>query len=289
MRTVEAMKKADFSRREFPMTETDFKFIAKMANENTGIQLGVHKQDMVYSRIVRRIRALKLRSFSEYCTYLKTHQDSELVSFINSITTNLTSFFREQHHFDFLLDRVIPEVKKKNASSRKLRIWSAGCSTGEEPYSLAMTLHKAFSKENWDVKVLATDLDTSVVAHGKAGIYTVDRVGDLAATIIKNNFNKVVLEDNKGASYEVSPHLKEFITFNQLNLLKQWPMKGKFDVIFCRNVVIYFNKDTQKVLFDRYAEMLRPNGYLFIGHSETLHSVTDRFESLGKTIYRKIR
>ena len=289
MRTMNAIKKDDFSQREFPMTNADFNFISEMANENTGIQLGDHKRDMVYSRIVRRIRALQLKTFSEYCSYLKSHPGSEMVSFINSITTNLTSFFREQHHFDFLLGKVIPELKEKNSSSKKIRIWSAGCSTGEEPYSIAMTLNKGFGRDGWDVKVLATDLDTSVVAHGKAGVFGIDRVGDLPVSIIKNNFNRVSLGGGGGDAYEVSSNLKDYITFNQLNLLGDWPMRGKFDAIFCRNVVIYFNKDTQKILFDRYAELLKPNGYLFIGHSETLHSVTDRFESLGKTMYRKIR
>ena len=294
MQTLKAIKNADakgdsFSAREFPMMDADFNFIAHMANEKTGIQLGKHKRDMIYSRIVRRIRSLKLQTFSEYCDYLKSHQNEEMTNFINAITTNLTSFFREEHHFDFLKDTVIPEIKSKNSVSKKLRVWSAGCSTGEEPYSLAMTFHSGFSDaRGWDVKILATDLDTSVVTHGKAGIYVRDRVDGLPASILKKNFSEVVPASGRGRAYEMSPHLKQYITFNRLNLLGDWPMKGKFDVIFCRNVVIYFNKDTQRILFDRYAEMLKPNGYLFIGHSETLHGVTKRFKSLGRTIYRKV-
>ncbi len=294
MQTLNAIKNADakgdsFSSREFPMMDTDFDFIARMANEKTGIQLGKHKRDMIYSRIVRRIRSLNLQTFSEYCDYLKSHQNEEMTNFINAITTNLTSFFREEHHFDFLKDTVIPEIKSKNTVSKKLRVWSAGCSTGEEPYSLAMTFHSAFSDaRGWDIKVLATDLDTNVVLHGKTGVYVQDRVDGLPASILKKNFNEVVPASGRGRAYEMSPHLKQYITFNRLNLLSDWPMKGKFDVIFCRNVVIYFNKDTQRILFDRYADMLKPNGYLFIGHSETLHGVTKRFESLGRTIYRKI-
>jgi len=294
MQTLKAIKNADakgdsFSGREFPMMDADFDFIAHMANEKTGIQLGKHKRDMIYSRIVRRIRSLKLQTFSEYCDYLKSHQNEEMTNFINAITTNLTSFFREEHHFDFLKDTVIPEIKSKNAVSKKLRVWSAGCSTGEEPYSLAMTFHSGFSDaRGWDIKILATDLDTSVVTHGKAGVYVWDRVDGLPASILKKNFNEVAPASGRGRAYEMSAHLKQYITFNRLNLLGDWPMKGKFDVIFCRNVVIYFNKDTQRILFDRYAEMLKPNGYLFIGHSETLHGVTKRFESLGRTIYRKV-
>jgi len=285
----ESAKGGSFSQREFPMKDEDFAFISRMANEKTGIQLGMHKRDMIYSRIVRRIRSLKLRTFTEYCDYLKSHQKEEMTNFINAITTNLTSFFREKHHFDYLKNTVVPEVKSKNAISKKLRVWSAGCSTGEEPYSLAMTFHDAFSDvSGWDLKILATDLDTNVVSHGKAGVYVPDRVDGLPASILKKNFNEVIPASGRGSAYEMSPHLKQYITFNRLNLLGDWPMKGKFDVIFCRNVVIYFNKDTQRVLFDRYAELLKPNGYLFIGHSETLHGVTTRFESLGRTIYRKI-
>lgn len=289
IKNAKGSKESDFSHREFPMTNANFDFIAKVANEKTGIQLGMHKRDMIYSRIVRRIRSLKMQTFTQYCDYLQANPDDEMVNFINAITTNLTSFFREKHHFDYLSQTVIPEIKTKSASLKKVRVWSAGCSTGEEPYSIAMTLHKGFGDASgWDVKVLATDLDTNVVSHGKKGVYVSDRVDGLPPSIINRNFNEVAATTGRGTSFEVSPHLRKYITFNRLNLLGDWPMKGKFDVIFCRNVVIYFNKDTQRVLFDRYAEMLKSGGYLFIGHSETLHGVTKRFESLGRTIYRKI-
>ena len=279
----------DFSQREFPMTNANFDFIAKVANEKTGIQLGMHKRDMIYSRIVRRIRSLKMRTFTEYCDYLQANQADEMTDFINAITTNLTSFFREKHHFDYLSQTVIPEITAKKLAKKTFRVWSAGCSSGEEPYSIAMTLHKGFrDSPGWDIKVLATDLDTNVVSHGKTGVYVSDRVDGLPPSIIKKNFSEIPSPAGRGSSFEVSPHLRKYITFNRLNLLGDWPMKGKFDVIFCRNVVIYFNKDTQRILFDRYADMLKPNGYLFIGHSETLHGVTKRFESLGRTIYRKI-
>lgn len=294
MQTLKAIKSekskgGSFGKREFPMTDEDFDFIVEVANDKTGIQLGKHKRDMIYSRIVRRIRTLKLASFAEYCEYLKDNPAEEMTNFINSITTNLTSFFREKHHFDFLEKTIVPEIKAKNAPGKKVRIWSAGCSTGEEPYSLAMTLHGAFSDAlGWDVKVLATDLDTNVVSHGKAGVYVQDRVEGLPLSTLKKNFNVIASPAGRGNAYEMSPHLKKYITFNRLNLLGEWPMRGKFDVIFCRNVVIYFNKNVQRVLFDRYAELLKPNGYLFIGHSETLHGVTTRFKSLGRTIYRKV-
>lgn len=271
------------------MMDKDFAFISKLANQETGIQLGSHKKDLVYSRIVRRIRALNLRNFSEYCDYLVTHKHEELRDFVNAITTNLTSFFREEHHFDFLTNTVYPEILAEKRHPKKIRVWSAGCSTGEEPYSIAISLHNAFeNKKAWDIKVLATDLDTNVLSHSREGVYSPDRVDGLSRAIMMKHFSKVPNPMGRGHAYLVANHLKNYITFNQLNLLEDWPIKGKFDFIFCRNVVIYFNKDTQRILFDRYANALKPNGYLFIGHSETLHGVTTRFESLGKTIYRKI-
>lgn len=284
------IKKPGFDQREFPMTDKDFAFIRSLAKKNTGIELGDHKKEMIYSRIVRRIRALRLNSFNEYCHYLENNLALELTDFVNAITTNLTAFFRESHHFDFLRDTVLPELKEQHKIDKRLRIWSAGCSTGEEPYSLAITLHEAMKNTSgWNARILATDLDSNVVAHGRAGIYSGERFRKVDSKIANKYFSQL----NDGSASEgsriASDTLKQYITFNRLNLLGDWPMKGKFDVIFCRNVVIYFSKDTQRTLFDRYAELLNPNGYLFIGHSESLHGVSNRFESLGRTMYRKVR
>ena len=281
-------KKGNFVDREFSMTDADFEFIRKLSKEKTGIELGDHKKEMIYSRIVRRIRQLKKGSFTEYCRFLETDGEQELTHFVNAITTNLTSFFREGHHFEYLKDQVLPELKKLHSRDKKIRIWSAGCSTGEEPYSIAMTLSGACKIPEWNAKILATDLDTNVVAHGKRGIYARDRVDGLPPSIVKNHFSHYAGSRPNESVYEVDEDIKKYVTFNKLNLLGNWPMKGQFDVIFCRNVVIYFNKETQRQLFDRYANILAPNGYLFIGHSESLHGVTKRFESLGRTIYRKI-
>lgn len=278
-------KEKAFDDREFPMGEADFRFIQQIAKDRTGIELGSHKREMIYSRIVRRIRALRLPDFGSYCRYLDENPEAELTNFINAITTNLTAFFREKHHFDYLLDVALPEIKKRNQASKRIRIWSAGCSTGEEPYSLAITLHRFLGRENWDAKILATDLDTNVVAHGRKGIYTKDRVDGLPDSVISEHFQPVM--QGHSQAYEVRQHLKEYITFNHLNLLGPWPMKSAFDIIFCRNVVIYFSKDTQRTLFDRYANTLVDSGYLFIGHSESLHGVSKRFDPLGKTMYRK--
>lgn len=293
MQTMQAVLSSDakvnFDKREFPMTDRDFAFIRQLAKKHSGIELGDHKKEMIYSRIVRRIRNLRLQSFRAYCEYLENHLDAELTNFVNAITTNLTSFFRESHHFDFLRDTVLPDIMLKQQRNRRLRIWSAGCSTGEEPYSLAITLHEALKgKTGWNAKILATDLDTNVVAHGRKGVYGLDRFRGLDKKIINKYFTPYA-DDTVPSGLMAGEDIKQYITFNRLNLLGEWPMKGKFDVIFCRNVVIYFSKDTQKVLFDRYADILQPNGYLFIGHSESLHGVTKRFESLGRTIYRKLQ
>ncbi len=289
-RSTENPTGKDFSSREFPMRDADFNAIKHIAKKKTGIELGDHKKEMIYSRIVRCIRQVGLTDFEEYIDYLENNPELELTNFINAITTNLTSFFRERHHFEFLKNELIPELVKSNAASKKVRIWSAGCSTGEEPYSIAMTLDSTKSLMNWDVKVLATDLDTNVINHGRKGIYSADRIGNLDREYVKRYFKPIGAEStSKDLSMQAQESIKHYITFNRLNLLGDWPMKGKFDVIFCRNVVIYFSKETQRVLFDRYANLLKPQGHLFIGHSESLHGITNRFEAIGRTIYRKTK
>ncbi|MCG8613484.1 MAG: chemotaxis protein CheR, partial [Pseudomonadales bacterium] len=272
--------------REFPMTDANFARIASLASDHTGIVLGPHKRDMIYGRLARRMRALRLQNFDQYCDVLAQDRSPELSNFINAITTNLTSFFRESHHFEFLQDTVLPQLKITNRASKRIRIWSAGCSTGEEPYSLSITLNESVDLKSWDAKILATDLDSNVLQHGSNGVYDIQRIENMAEERKRKWFLK---DPQRPDVVKVKPVLQDSIRFKRLNLLEAWPMKGSFDVIFCRNVVIYFSKDTQRVLFDRYADILSDGGYLFIGHSETLHRVTDRFRSLGKTIYQKIR
>lgn len=272
--------------REFTFTRHDFEFIRDMVGERTGIVLSDHKVDMVYGRLARRLRQLNLKSFRDYLTRLEQDDDQELVEFTNALTTNLTAFFREPHHFDFLVKTGIPELVKHRPNKR-LRIWSAGCSTGEEPYTIALSLHEALPLiRSWDVKILATDLDSNVVSRAKAGIYDQERVNGISTQRLNRWFRKG--RDNNAGKVRVAPELQNLITFKQLNLMHQWPMKGPFDIIFCRNVVIYFSKDTQRELFNRYANILANDGYLIVGHSESLHKVTDRFELLGKTIYKKV-
>jgi len=273
---------------EFKFTDRDFNFIRQLVATNTGIMLSDAKRSMVYSRLARRVRALSLSSFDSYCALLKNNDEQEMVQFVNAITTNLTAFFREKHHFDFIAKTLIPEWQKTHNDERRIRIWSAGCSTGEEPYSIAITLKEHFPQlSSWDVKILATDLDTNVVAKAKSGIYTADRIEGLPKPMIKRWFRRG--RDGSSDQVKVSSELQEMITFNQLNLLESWPFKGGFDLIFCRNVVIYFNKDTQRVLADRYANVLRENGRLFLGHSESMFKISDRFKLVGNTIYDRVK
>ena len=270
--------------REFEFKRSDFEFIRDLVGERTGIVLSDHKIDMVYGRLSRRLRQLGINRFADYLAKLK-QDDQELIEFTNALTTNLTSFFREPHHFEFLKGTAIPTLLRSRPDKR-LRLWSAGCSTGEEPYTIAMTVKESMGVTSaTDIKILATDLDSNVVARAKAGIYNVDKVNGVDKNRQQKYFRKGRAEHD--GQMKVSTDLQNMITFKQLNLMHDWPMQGPFDIIFCRNVVIYFNKDTQRELFNRYADLLADDGYLFVGHSESLHKVTDRFKLIGKTIYRK--
>ena len=270
--------------REFAFSDLDFRFLADLANQKTGIVLSEQKRDMVYARISRRLRALGYTAFSQYCAYLESSEgDAEIGHLINAITTNLTHFFREKHHFQHLREEVLMPLQQSDA--RRLRIWSAGCSSGMEPYSIAMTAAHALDNfARWDAKILATDIDTNMLDKGMRGEYTLDEYAN-----IPQAYRGDVTCDERAGTMMMSPALKQWIAFKHLNLLEAWPMRGIFDAIFCRNVVIYFDKPTQAKLFDRMAELLEVGGWLYIGHSENLAKVTDRFELLGRTIYRKVR
>ncbi len=274
------------SEREFDFTEKDFLRVKTVVYNFAGIDLNDSKKNLVYNRLAKRIRFLDMNSFSSYLDYVEEQGEAEFVHLINAITTNLTFFFRENHHFEYLANQVIPMLLEKNKASKKIRIWSAGCSTGEEPYSLAIVLKEAVPS-GWDARVLATDLDTNVVQTGQTGVYKIDRLKGVSDERKKRWFLK-----GSGARegyVRVKPELQQVIDFGQINLMNEWPIRDAIDVIFCRNVVIYFDKETQARLFDRYANLLPDNGHLFIGHSESLYKVCDRFELLGQTIYRKIR
>jgi len=272
--------------REFLYTRKDFDFLRKISNEHSGILVPDDKFDMFYSRLSKRLRMHGLANFKEYCQYLKNNPEKEFTEFINAVTTNLTSFFREKHHFDYLRDTIIPEVLKRNNTKKTIRVWSAGCSTGEEPYSIAMTLLENVPN-GWEIKILATDLDTNVLQTAATGIYNSDRVDGLPEATIKRWFKKG--KANNAVKVKTHPDLRALIQFKQLNLMKEWPMKNKFDFIFCRNVLIYFDRDTKERLAQRYGELLAIGSHLLIGHSESLNQLDTCFDLIGNTIYKKIK
>jgi len=273
---------------EFTMTAAHFDAVVELVREHSGIALNSTKRELVYSRLARRLRALHLDSFDDYLALLRQDPGAELEEFVNAITTNLTSFFREEHHFEQLAREVIPALLKRNAATRRIRIWSCASSTGEEPYSIAMVLREALGNAaGWDVRLLATDIDSNVVATAKAGIYREDRLERMSTERRRRFFEPA--QDARGACFRVTDEVRSLITFARLNLMEPFPMKGPFDAIFCRNVVIYFDKETQRELFDRMADIQREGDWLFLGHSESLFRVSDRYELIGRTVYRKAR
>jgi chemotaxis protein methyltransferase CheR len=277
--------------REFELTASDFRRVQALIKARVGIDLGSNKQSLVYGRLARRLRALGMHDFADYLALVEDPVSDEAERFVNAITTNVTEFFRENHHFEFVARTVLPAIwRRTGAGAQRVRFWSAGCSTGEEPYSLAMVLREnpppASTAGGWDIKVLATDLDTDVLAHARDGIYPAERVEKIAPARLKRFFTKARV----GTSYQASPELRSLITFKQLNLMDaSWPMQGPFDVIFCRNVVIYFDDATKRALVERYRQLLGSGGYLLLGHSESMVGSTTGFESCGLTIYRRAR
>lgn len=270
---------------DYELADAEFHEIRRIVHRITGIALADSKKHLVHGRLVRRLRALRIDSFAQY---LKRIEDdaTELEEFCNAITTNLTSFFRENHHFDYLAGTVLPLLQRRNASSKRIRIWSAGCSTGEEPYSIAMTVLETLGHlRDWDIRILATDLDSKVLQTASEGNYPADRFEKMPRARMERWFSK----SREGLHWAAAAELKRLITFKRLNLIEQWPVRGPFDVIFCRNVVIYFDKPTQRVLFGRMADLQREGDHLFIGHSESLFNVCDRYELIAQTIHRKIR
>lgn len=274
------------SAREYEFNETDFRVLRDLVKQITGISLAESKRELIYGRVSRRLRALGLKSFTEYRQMLEAPDAPELVEFCNALTTNLTSFFRESHHFDYLRENFLERGLRDASAPRRIRIWSSACSTGEEPYSIALSVCESIrDRQKWDIKILATDLDSNVLATAQAGVYAPDRVKSISAERMARFFRPVKHADR--TVYEVTAELKSMITFKQLNLMHELPMRGPLDVIFCRNVVIYFDKDTQRDLFARMARLQRPQDMLFLGHSESLINVSDEYQLIGKTIYRR--
>lgn len=271
-------------KREFDYTWEDFNVLRKISNDHSGILVPDEKFDMYYSRLSKRVRMFGLKNFKQYCRLLKKDSNQELTEFINAVTTNLTSFFRENYHFEFLQENLIPELLKKNNSTKQIKVWSAGCSTGEEPYSIAMTLAEQLPSD-WSIKILATDLDTHVLHIAACGVYSSNCVSGLSKQRMKRWFRKGTGQN--AHKVKVKQELQQLIHFKQLNLIKEWPIKGTFDFIFCRNVLIYFDRQTKETLANRYANLLMNGSKLFIGHSESLHHLDTHFKLIGKTIYQK--
>lgn len=274
--------------RDYPFSREQFDRLRQISVQHTGIMVPDNKFEMFYARLIKRLRALHLESFDQYVKLVSDEQSDEFTQFINAMTTNLTAFFRERHHFVFLRDQVIGQARAK---SQAVNVWSAGCSSGEETWSIAMVLGQASKSKRLDWSLLATDLDTDMLARAKAGIYNQERLQDVPEPLQRNWFLR-----GKGAHSDevrVVGALREQVEFRQLNLIKPFDLhpfcKNGFDVIFCRNVIIYFDRETKKDLIERYARHLAPGGYLILGHSETLNGISDRFQGCGQTIYQKVR
>lgn len=265
--------------REFEFTANDFARVRKLIYQRAGISLSEAKTDMVYSRIGRRLRAVGYEVFKEYLDFLESHQnDEEWEEFTNALTTNLTSFFREEHHFPILADHLLTLQKP-------IRIWCSAASTGEEPYTLAMTACEAFGTLNPPVEIIATDIDTKVLETAASGVYPIDRLDKLSEKRRRTFFQKGT--GAREGSVRIRKELHKMVTFLPLNLLeKKWPIQGPFDAIFCRNVMIYFDKPTQSKILERFAPLMKPDTLLFAGHSENFLYVSKEFQLLGKTVYQ---
>lgn len=266
--------------------DSEFAFLRRFVLEHCGISLSEQKRQLVQGRLARRLRSLGLGGYDEYCQILRSDPEGEMGELASVISTNVTAFFRESHHFDFLAEELLPRWLEAPHRGR-IRIWSAGCSTGEEPYTLAMVLAEALERHGRpvDALILATDLSPQALATARAGQY---RLSNLKG-ISEERRRRWLLRgtgENEGL-VSVHPRLRELVRIQPLNLLHEWPMRGEFDAIFCRNVVIYFDKPTKQQLFGRFASMLRQDGYLFLGHSESMHGLATEFRLIGRTIYQR--
>lgn len=266
--------------------EGQFDTISRLMYSISGVHLSEKKRDLVKARLSKRLRTLGWSSLREYVRFVQTAEGKdELARMVDSLTTNKTSFFREPAHFDFVRERILPEYA---ASGRPLSIWSAGCSSGEEPYTLAMVLSESLADvSRRGDRILATDISQDMLTMARNGVYEESRMADLPEPLLMKWFARRSDPETKKVQYEVSADLREIVTVARLNLMQRWPMKGPFDFIFCRNVMIYFDRQTRSRLVERFADMLAPGGYLFVGHSESLSSVTQKLRYVQPAVYRK--
>lgn len=278
MNTNQQMAAASPVGPDFLLTDQDFSRICTLIHERAGIALGAQKRQMVYSRLARRLRELRLKEFSTYLGFLESDPNGdEWQLFTNALTTNLTAFFREAHHFPVLAEHV-------QKCPQPVTVWCSAASTGEEPYSIAMTLIEALGSRASTASVVATDIDTQVLAKGEAGIFTMEQVSKLSPERLKRFFLK-----GSGAlagKVRIRPEVAAMVKFEQLNLLApRWSLKENFDAIFCRNVMIYFDKPTQGKILQRFAPLMKPHGLLFAGHSENFSFASQTFKLRGQTVY----
>lgn len=265
--------------REFEFTDRDFERIRKLIYEHAGISLCKMKKEMVYNRLTKRLRALGLRTFRDYLERLDRGDETELEAFGNALTTNLTAFFREPHHFPVLAEHI------KQHPARQVAIWTCAASTGEEAYSIAMTMVDLFDDFRPPVAILATDIDTSVLAKAETGVYPMERVESMSPDKVRRFFLKGVGK-NEGF-VKVRDELRDMISFRRINLQDEsWPLRGPLQAIFCRNVMIYFDKHTQYKILEKFAPLLRPDGLLFAGHSESFFHASELFVPCGRTVYK---
>ncbi|SCY07296.1 MCP methyltransferase, CheR-type [Nitrosospira sp. Nl5] len=275
------MEAAERKTREYDFTNEDFERVRKLIYEHAGISLSASKQDMVYSRLARRLREKGLTRFADYLRQLEAGDTNEWQAFTNALTTNLTSFYREAHHFPILAEHL---MRRRRAGGGPFTVWCCAASTGEEPYTIAMAAIEALNDSAPPVRILATDVDTNVLAKADAGIYDIERIESLAPERARRFFLRG--DGSRAGNVKVRPELRKLITFGRLNLLDtQWPVRGPFDVIMCRNVMIYFDKDTQRRILEKFAPLLRSDGLLFAGHSESFLQSADLFKLRGKTVY----
>ena len=278
-----------FSGREFPFTYRDFSQIADIVQRDAGIALSDVKAPLVYSRLVRRLRALGVESFHQYCTLVARNEEGEREEMIAALTTNVTRFFRENQHFEHFRNRVLPDLIPRARKGARLRFWSAGCSSGEEPYSLALSILALLPEAaSFDIRILATDINRNVLEAAKIGLYGVTALAPVEPDV-RDRFFIPSGQEGGTTMWRAGPELRAMVAFRELNLIADWPMHQRYQAIFCRNVAIYFESSIRAAFWDRFASLLAPNGVLYIGHSERITTSKHRFKAEGNTTYRLVQ
>lgn len=265
------------------LTGTQFERVRELLYRMCGIDMHAGKEGLVKGRLMKRLRQLDIGSFDAYLRFVEEDPTrQELTSMIDVLTTNKTSFFREAQHFDFLKEEILPKLRVRGGS---FRIWCAGCSTGEEPYTLAVVLREELPNvDALDIRILATDISTQVLSTAREAVYEAEKLSTVPPAILHKHFDLV---PGSAKAYQANAGLRRMVQFARLNLMEEWPMQSKFDAIFCRNVMIYFDKPTQQRLVNRYWQYLKPGGHLFVGHSESLSAWAHQFRYVRPAVYAK--